>query len=579
MHKDLFKKFKTLDTFNKALIGVTLLFVILLFMSPKASGLVMMLAVFVFGGFSHYAKNNTEKIMLLIMLLLLALLNVGINGIRLGIDFKGGVRLPVTLSHSVDQNTMGEIVSKLKARISSSGMEQIVVKAIGNDRVFIEVPAGDEALSNRVMKIVTTQGIFKAVVDGKVVLQGRDVIPGTVHPISTAQLQGADWGIGFAITRDAAESFAQKVKGEAHMPVYMFLDKPYNSTVIIPANWIEEQAQNLSKMVYTNGSIDAVEVYSAMQKALEDDTGKVNLLLDTSSGVSNLTGSVITTKAIAENLSLYNNSNINLTIVSEEDLLPKLSFSPERKMVYPDDWKAVGLMSAPALSEQITNGRISLSYVISGSAPQDKKGVELTNYVKETERLLTSVLKGGAFPVKLYVGSKEVIPAPLGEKFLKYSIQGLAASILAVSIFIALRYMRLKLVIPIIVITLIEVFILISTIGSFTIDLSAMAGLIAAVGVSIDAQIIITDELLKGRSHKEAIEKAFEIINNNVILAVLVFFPLFFTHIVEVIGFAVTTIFSYILGALVSRPAYAALVEKVFRKEHTGEHKKEHAKE
>ncbi|MEM4295958.1 MAG: hypothetical protein QXS91_04105, partial [Candidatus Anstonellales archaeon] len=134
-----------------------------------------------------------------------------------------------------------------------------------------------------------------------------------------------------------------------------------------------------------------------------------------------------------------------------------------------------------------------------------------------------------------------------------------------VSIFVALRYRKLSIVLPVIVITIIELIILVAAIGSFSIDMAAMAGLIAAMGVSIDAQVIITDEVIKHKNKEEAIKKAFSIISSNVLVAILVFLPLFFTHIVEVIGFAVVTIISYILGALISRPAYAALMEIIVK--------------
>jgi preprotein translocase subunit SecD len=40
-------------------------------------------------------------------------------------------------------------------------------------------------------------------------------------------------------------------------------------------------------------------------------------------------------------------------------------------------------------------------------------------------------------------------------------------------------------------------------------------------------------------------------------------FPLFFSGIVEVVGFATSTIFGALLGLVISRPAYAAIVEKL----------------
>ncbi|RME79811.1 MAG: hypothetical protein D6769_01350 [Methanobacteriota archaeon] len=545
-----------MNAIMKGMLIFTLAVFILLYLFPDVSGLTMLFTIFIFGAFSHYAKTRQEKLLTLAMLVLLSIFILLVSGLRLGIDFKGGTRIPVTLSSQADPQIMQEIVSKIKSRVSSLGLEQVVVKAVGNDRIFIEVPAGDEELVGKVEDVVTTQGIFKAVVDGVVVLEGKDIIPGTVAPIPASQMRGADWGISFSITKEAAQNFALKVKGKANMPLYLYLDKPYGSVVILPSSWLVSEAGNLSA---SGLDISPVSLFTKLKQALEDETGSVTLLLDTAdvdSLPSNST--IITSKEIAESLSLD-----NATIVSESDLVPQVSIDANGEP-YPTSWKALGLMSAPNLAPGVTDGSISTIYQISGPAPNGLTSQEKYNYVKKTERLTASVLKGGAFPVKLYIGSKETIPAPLGKKFLEYSFQGLLVAIAAVSLFIALRYRSIKLIGPIIGITLAELLILVATVGSFTIDLSAMAGLIAAVGVSIDAQIIITDELLKHTKHEEALRKAFEVINNNVLLAILVFVPLFITGIVEVIGFAVTSILSYVLGALVSRPAYAALVEHMF---------------
>ena len=83
--------------------------------------------------------------------------------------------------------------------------------------------------------------------------------------------------------------------------------------------------------------------------------------------------------------------------------------------------------------------------------------------------------------------------------------------------------------------------------------------------MGVDAQIVITDELLKKdqRSTHEKTDHAFTIIRTNVTVAALSMLPLLFSGLVEVIGFAISTIMGAILGYLLTRPAYAVIGEKV----------------
>ena len=101
-------------------------------------------------------------------------------------------------------------------------------------------------------------------------------------------------------------------------------------------------------------------------------------------------------------------------------------------------------------------------------------------------------------------------------------------------------------------------------IGSFSIDLAAMAGIISAIGVSVDAQIVVTDEILKKGVHEDAHErlnKAFAIIVTNALVAAVAMLPLLFSGLIDVIGFATSTILGYILGVLITRPAYGSIVQ------------------
>ena len=113
-----------------------------------------------------------------------------------------------------------------------------------------------------------------------------------------------------------------------------------------------------------------------------------------------------------------------------------------------------------------------------------------------------------------------------------------------------------------------ELFIIVSIIGLLgTIDLAAVAGMIAVVGTGVDAQIIITDELLRhtgeSGSAKSALNAAFYIVLRDALLLIVVMLPLFFsTSLVSVVGFAESTIIGAILGFLITRPAYGAIISK-----------------
>jgi len=94
----------------------------------------------------------------------------------------------------------------------------------------------------------------------------------------------------------------------------------------------------------------------------------------------------------------------------------------------------------------------------------------------------------------------------------------------------------------------------------------AWQGILAAIGVGVDAQIIVTDELLKKEGEmSKRLEKAFSIITTSVMVAVVAMVPLlFFSGLVEIIGFATATVLGSLLGLFISRPAYGVIAEHLF---------------
>ena len=229
-------------------------------------------------------------------------------------------------------------------------------------------------------------------------------------------------------------------------------------------------------------------------------------------------------------------------------------------------WNAVGLMSAPRLVASVTEGIPNFSYTINGPAEGANAQTRALDATKK-EKELESLLKGGALPVQITIGSKTIVPAPLGEEFLRLSLIGIVFALLTVSLMVSIRYRHIQIVLPMIFISLAEIIILIAIVGSFTIDLAAMAGILAAIGVGVDAQIIVTDELLKKNDESQAkrLDKAFGIITTSVMVAVVAMLPLLlFSGLVEIIGFATSTVLGALLGLFISRPAYGVIAEHLF---------------
>ncbi len=96
-----------------------------------------------------------------------------------------------------------------------------------------------------------------------------------------------------------------------------------------------------------------------------------------------------------------------------------------------------------------------------------------------------------------------------------------------------------------------------------------MAGLIGTVGTGVNDQIVIADEILgrtggKKPEVKTGLGRAFFIVIIGALISVVSMIPLlFFSGLVEIIGFALSVIIGVIIGATITRPAFGAVMERV----------------
>ena len=530
------------------------------------SGIFLILALILFGTFSLMWKEKHLKIAGLVFLVLLALLNIGINGMKFGIDFEGGTRIPIVLDRSVDQDTMDELVQTIKKRVNVLGLTEVKVRAIGSSQVNVEVPSGDEERINFIEEVLSHQGLYLGIVDGEVAISGENIFSTSIRPLYGEQLTRirADWGISFSIDKEGAEQFADAAYGKADYPIYMYLDRPTDAVLFYTRDQLE------SAMMEDSGEKETVK---ALEDALKFNEGnqtiEVYILDDIDFDNESVTHKTNKTKAVIheDTPQEYKNSLASAGFVldehTEEEIVPEFIRTQTGVLVV-QKLEATGLLSSPTLSADITQGIPSYFYAITGSVLSTDPAAK-ADEARDRTKSMESILKGGSLPVSITLGSRTTLPASLGKEFLNLSLIAIASALIVISIFIGFRYMKLRAIAPIIAISMAELAILLSILGSFTIDLAAMAGIIAAIGVGVDAQIVITDELLKKDQHtiKEKTDHAFAIIRTNVIVASLAMLPLLFSGLVEIIGFAISTILGSLLGYLLSRPAYAVIVEKV----------------
>jgi preprotein translocase subunit SecD len=169
----------------------------------------------------------------------------------------------------------------------------------------------------------------------------------------------------------------------------------------------------------------------------------------------------------------------------------------------------------------------------------------------------------------------DTISPVLGESFIMNALMIGVIATVAVTLIVFIRYRRLVVSIPIMIIMISELFIMlgVAALIGWNLDVAAIAGIIIAIGTGVNDQIVIADETLSGgarvrySSWKERLGKAFFIIFTAYFTIVVAMLPLWFAGAGLLKGFALTTIIGVTVGVLITRPAYAKIVEILCAKE------------
>ncbi|MBN2367577.1 hypothetical protein JXC34_01050 [Candidatus Woesearchaeota archaeon] len=216
-------------------------------------------------------------------------------------------------------------------------------------------------------------------------------------------------------------------------------------------------------------------------------------------------------------------------------------------------------------------GQPATNIMISGTGVGRSRQEALNNMNQDMKKLQT-VLITGSLPVKLDIIKTDTLSPSLGKEFLRNALLIGVLSELAVTAIVILRYRKIKIAIPIITVITSEILLIlgISSLLKQNIDIAGIAGIIVAIGTGVDDQIVITDEILghetesdedRYMSWAQRIKKAFFIVVAAYVATLASMIPLLFAGAGLLKGFAVTTLIGVTSGVLITRPAFAQMME------------------
>jgi len=182
---------------------------------------------------------------------------------------------------------------------------------------------------------------------------------------------------------------------------------------------------------------------------------------------------------------------------------------------------------------------------------------------------LQTILKTGSLPYKLEIIKLDTISPTLGKEFTKNLVKLALVVFVIVSIVLFIRYRKIKITSLVILTMFSEAFITlaVATLLNWNIDIAGIAGIIAGMGTGVNDQIMIVDESLSKDANrlpiKERIKSALFMIFGAFFTIIAAMIPLFWAGAGMLRGFALTTIIGVSVGILVTRPAFADMVERL----------------
>ncbi|MCK5176429.1 MAG: hypothetical protein KAQ92_01765 [Candidatus Aenigmarchaeota archaeon] len=463
------------------------------------------------------------------------------TNLKKGLDLEGGVR---ALIQPEQEGT--DILQKsrdvLSSRINAYGLKEMTARIItieGQGYIQLEI-AG--ATVKDLESIISKQGKFEAKIKKYVLLEnntGTLMLDGKAYDVSFIDMTKVVVdGIEMIVVKNNLTENETLVEGEDDLSWPSYLSN------IISVDGVDLEVGNISN--------DEITLYAVAYRG-EDviSTSKEAMGSQITGSKDNwqYSFSVTTKKQAAETFAKITKDLENtITETGENYLNSKID-------LFLDDEPVSSLYIATSLK-----GREATTTTISG--PGDSKEEALSKM-----KTMQAILDSGALPSPIEIVSSSNISPTLGKQFLDKSVFAIILAILAVSIIIYLRYSSKALIIPMIFTSISELILIFgfAAMIKWTIDLAAIAGIMAVIGSGIDSQIVLTDESKKKEklSLKLKLKNGFFIIMTAAATTIAAMIPLLSIAGGAIRGFAITTIAGVIIGITITRPVYSKILEYI----------------
>lgn len=435
------------------------------------------------------------------------------TNLKFGLDIRGGITATIK-PEKADPETLQQIISTLRTRINTYGLRETVFRPVyygGQGFVDISIAGGDES---ELKNLIESQGKFEAKMQLLIRLN---------RGAGRLQLD-RNYAIG------------------AFNGTVLVDNKTVNKSFVLGgiefyADDIRDDAINLTATVFTGNDVKIV--FFDPQHSSVQPAGNI---YQWSFQVQITNEAADRFYWIARNMQTYIDPGSG-----ERYLESQISFYLDERLI--DSLNVAGsFRDAPVASPSV-----------SGSAPTQQEAIA-------QKSKLQSILRSGKLPTKIEIVQLSSISPTLGADFIKNAMLAALGAAIGVAAVVYLRYRRLKIVLPMLMISLSEVIIILGFASRlWTIDVAAIGGIIAAVGTGIDSQIVIIDNALRkesqGSTLKERLKRAFFIIFGAAGTVIAAMLPL--TAISALSGFAITTMIGVLVGVLIARPAFGAIAEKI----------------
>lgn len=493
-------------------------------------------------------------------------INIERTNLNFGLDLRGGTRIVMKPKENATKDMIDQVISTMQTRANIYGLREMkffpIRSADGDYFVQIEVAGISK---NIVDDLLSTEGNFEAKVSRAVEIKD-----------GVASMQLGD------------ETFRIDILGNDSIRIDDTVIMPNETFILrnIEFEYLNITNNRLILMAMVYGGDDIELVYSDSQH----------------SGIIPIRGGyrfyfvVLVSTEGAQRF-----ADVTTGVPSFLDLQSGERYLESQIFLFLDN----ELVSDLRISADL-GGKVYQSPQITGSR------IEMDDAISEKLRLQT-ILRSGALPTGLEVQSVDIISPALGTEFFDSTIYAAMFAIVIIILIIFIRYRNIRIAIPMVFISLSEVVIILGIaavqdttvwmailvinflliamawwkkheidiyawvgallipilgMASWTIDLPAIGGIVAAIGTGVDHQIIIADETITGRKEdekvytlKKKIKMAFFIILGAAATTIAAMIPLMSIGIGFVRGFAITTIVGVLVGILITRPAYARIVE------------------